>query len=131
MSNFTEKQNNFWEKMDDPSFWEAIKPSNYIRTPCNTITHCNKVGEVFIDRVIEILWDYVKRCVLIQDGTNWYHLSHTTIQHLTVRQVIDGIVSNKCIETQWSNENVLDKIVHKAPLFRIRVLEDVDMYETL
>ena len=133
MDEFTKKQQEFWEKMDDSSFWEVIKPSKYIRVPCNTITHCNKLGEVYIDRVVEILWDCVKQCVLIQDGDNWYHLSHTMIQHLTVRQVIDGIVSNKCMETKWSNENVLDMIVHKAPLFKVRVLDldDVDTCEKL
>ena len=122
---FAKKQQEFWGKMDDPSFWEVIKPSKYIRTPCNTITHCNKLGEVYIDRIIEILWDYAKKCILIQDGTNWYHLSHTMIQQLTVRQIIDGIVSNKYMESKSSN--ILDMIAHKAPLFKVRVLDLDDM----
>lgn len=131
MSEFIEKQNLFWKKMDDSLFWETIKPSKYIRTPCYTITHCDKVGDVFIgDRIVEILWDYVKRCVLIQDSSTWYHLSHTIIQNLTVRQTINGIVPNEYIETE---DDVLDMLVHKAPLFKVRVLDldDVDMCEKL
>jgi hypothetical protein len=136
MSDFAAKQNNFWEKMDDPLFWESIKPSKYIRTPYSTIHHCNKIGYVYIlDHVIEILWDYVKQCVFIQDGNNWYHLRHTVIFNLTVRQVIKGIVSNEQMETIWSDngQDVLDMMVDKAPLFKVRVfdLDDVDMCERL
>ena len=135
MSDFVAKQHHFWAKMDDPLFWEVIKPSKYIRTPCSTLTHCNKVGEVYIDRDIEILWDYVKRCVLVQDGMNWYHLSHTIMRDLTVRQVIKGIVSAEYMETIWSDngEDVIDIPVCKAPMFKVIVLDldDVDMCEKL
>jgi len=135
MSDFVTKQQTFWAKMDDPSFWEVIKPSTYIRTTCNTITHCNKVAEVFIeDHVVEILWDYIKRCVLIQDGTYWYHLTHRSIADLTIRQVIIGLGFNY-METCWSSNgnDVLDMLVHNAPLSTIRVLtvDDMDICEKL
>ena len=125
MSDFVVKQQSFWEKMDNPVFWKAIKPSKYIHTPCSTITKYNKVGEVYIDRVVQILWDCVKLCVLIQDGTNWYHLSHTTIHNLTVRQVVQGIVSNEHVKTIYPEEDVLDIHVDKAPPFKVIVLDAV------
>ena len=135
MSEF-EKQHDFWKKLDEPRFWEKITPPKYVYNPCNTLSHCDIVGEVIIrNRVIKILWDYVLKCILIQDDNNWYHLRYTTIDHLTVRQVIAGIVSDKYMETIWSTngEDVLDIIAHHAPLFKVLVLDvdDVDTCEKL
>ena len=135
MSDFVIKQQHFWAKMDDPSFWEVIKPTTYVRTSCNTITHCEKVCRVLIrDDTIEVLWDHTKRCVLIQDSTNWYHLTHRSITDLTVRQVIIGLGFNY-METCWSSNgnDVLDILVQNAPLSTIRILtlDDMDICEKL
>ena len=116
-------------------FSEKIKHPSYIRTPCTTISHCDRVCQVFIrDYIIEVFWDYVKRCVLIQDGTNWYHMRHNSIPNLTIRQVIIGLGFNY-METEWSDngEDVLDILVNHAPVSTIRILtlEDVDICEKL
>jgi len=132
---FTKKHQEFWAKMDTPQFWEKIKLPSYIRTPCTSISYCNKICQVFIkDSIVEVLWDYVKKCILIQDGTNWYHMQHNFIPNLTIRQVVIGLGYNY-METEWSDngEDVLDIIAHKAPLSTIRTLtlDDVDMCEKL
>ena len=130
---FTKKQQAFWKKMDTVEFWEKIKSPNYIRTPCNTISHCDNVCQVLIrDYSIKILWDYVKNCVLIQDSANWYHITHTTIKNLTVREVIIGL-GYKYMETVWSDngDDVLDILAHQASLSTVRVLTLDDICEKL
>lgn len=135
MDEFSKRQKEFWAKMDSPQFWEKIKPQKYIYSPCSTISHCDKVSQVLIsDHTIEVLWDHAKRCVLIQDGTNWYHMMHTSIYNLTIRQVVIGL-GFKYMETEWSNngEDVLDIVANQAPLSTIRILtlDDVDTCEKL
>jgi hypothetical protein len=109
--------------------------SHYIRTSCNVISHCDKICQVLVrDYSFEILWDYVKGCVLIQDSTNWYHITHTSITHLTIRDVIIGL-GYKYMETLWSynGEDVLDILAHQAPLsvVYIHTLDDLDTCEKL
>jgi len=108
---------------------------SYIRSPCNYISHCDKVCQVLIDDyIIQILWDYVKRCILVQDSTTWYHMTHISIKHLTIREIVIGL-GYKYMETVWSDngEDALDILAHQAPLSTVRVftLDDIDICEKL
>jgi len=121
--------------MDNLQFWERKKSPSYNLTPYNIISHCNKVCQVFIEGYsIEVLWDYRKKCVLIQDGTHLYQLTHNFIGEMTIRQVIIGL-GFKYMETFWSSngKDVLDILVHNAPLSTIRILtlDDMDICEKL
>ena len=132
MNEFSKNQQEFWVKMDNPQFWEKIKPPRYIRTPCSTFNHCNRVCKIVRDDyVIEVLWDYAKKRVLIHDGT-WYHLTHSLISELTIRQVVIGLGFDY-METEWSDNgnDVLDILVHQAPLSTIRILTLDDTCEKL
>ena len=111
-----------------------MNTQHYIRTPCDTISHCDRICQVVIDDcIIEVLWDYSKNCILIQD-TTWYHLTHNSIRDLTIRQVVIGIGFNY-MKTAWSDngEDVLDIVAHQAPLSTIHVLtlDDLDTCEKL
>ena len=115
----------------DSTLFKKIQNPIYTRVPCTKISHCERVCQVLIrDYIIEVLWDYTKKCVLIQDSTNWYYLTHNLISDLTIRQVIIGLGFNY-METEWSynGEDVLDILAHHAPLSTIRILtlDDVDI----
>jgi len=96
-----------------------------------------KVCQVLIrDYSIEIIWDYAKKCVLIQDakyedGTKYENL---LTDNLTIRQVVTGL-GFKYMETYWSSngEDVLDMLVCEAPLSIVSILtlDDLDTCEKL
>ena len=103
----------------------------------DVINMCHKqVCQVLIeDYTIEILWDYAKKCIVIQDGNYEDGTRQDLIaDNLTIRQVVTGL-GFKYMETCWSSngEDVLDMLVCDAPLSTIRILtlDDMEICEKL